>query len=115
MGKAAGERCLGITVYPTPVWLIFGRTLSNLGGDALAVNADMQKPGEPPRKAEQRVKEINNKFREQKKMFESRIGWFAMIDATLYLLIFVLIFWAFGLEICGIAMLLWATDTLTTD
>ena len=44
MGKSRwGKMFMDHGFNATPVWLIFGRTLSNLGGDALAVNADMQK------------------------------------------------------------------------
>ena len=54
-------------------------------------------------------KEIRQNFLKQKKDLETRIGTLALIDATLYLLIFVMIFWAFGLEVCAVAMLIWCS------
>ncbi len=91
----------------SPVWIGLGRPLTHIGGidvppDALADHRANLRGKTPARRAE-----IKARFKDARKAFERRIGVFVSIDLALYAGAFALIWWAFGLRACALAMIIW--------
>ncbi len=94
----------------TPVWLLFGHTIANIGGGDLLAPAGLENTPQNLRgKTREQRQKISELAKAQKLGLENRIGLLVSIDGLLYFLIFLMIYWAFGLEVCGIAMLIWGT------
>lgn len=110
MGKSRwGKMFMDHGFNATPVWLLLGNPIANIGGDHLLVESDLvNSPANLKGKTSKEHKAIRKKFKEQKQGLEERLGWIVLIDGLLYFLIFALIWWAFGIEVCGVAMLIWS-------
>ncbi|MGB0647678.1 MAG: hypothetical protein ACPGQS_10910, partial [Bradymonadia bacterium] len=110
MGKSRwGKMFMDHGFNATPVWLLLGNPIANAGGEHLLVDAaNVNSPANLKGKPSKKHREIRKKFTQQKADLEERLGWLVLIDALLYVLIFVMIWWAFGLEVCGVAMLIWS-------
>jgi len=93
---------------PTPVWSLVGSRITNLGWEAqLPPNELVKSPANLKGKSSKQKKKIRARFKQDRKEFESRVKKIALLDATLYLSIFLLIYWAFGLRTVAFAMVVW--------
>jgi hypothetical protein len=110
MGKSRwGKMFMDHGFNATPVWLLLGNPIANAGGDhLLAEDHLVNSPANLKGKTSKEHRKIRAKFKTQKRELEERLGWLVLIDGVLYALIFALIWWAFGMEICGVAMLIWS-------
>ena len=89
----------------TPVWTTVGHALSSIGWRAsIPPPADEHHPANLKGKSKAEKKRIRAAFKEAKTAFYTRISWLIAIDFALYLGIFALIFWAFGLRVFALAL-----------
>ena len=93
---------------PSPVWNMFGSAASNMGWRELVppselafVRTQLRQLDVDGRAAARR------RFAAERKAHQTRMLRFAAVDAALYLAVFALIGWAFGLRACALAMLVW--------
>ena len=90
----------------SPVWNMVGNAFANHGWlDHIPPPEFTNSPANLRTKsAKERAKILANFKEVQVPAFESRIQTLALLDAVLYIGIFVLIGWAFGLEVCALAL-----------
>lgn len=92
----------------SPVWIMVGRPLTNIGWDAgLPPPELVESPANRAGKDRAARTAIRTRFAVDRDRFEAYIGRLALVDGALYAGIFGLIFWAFGLRACALAVLIW--------
>ncbi|MGK0361858.1 MAG: hypothetical protein ACI9U2_004176, partial [Bradymonadia bacterium] len=90
----------------SPVWNMVGNAFANHGWlDHIPPPEFTNSPANLRTKSKAERAKIRKNFNDvQVPAFESRIQTLALLDAVLYIGIFVLIGWAFGLEVCALAL-----------
>lgn len=91
----------------SPVWIGFGRPLTHIGGIDVPPAGMADIPADLRGQSPAKRAEIKARFQQARRDFETRIGWFVSIDLALYAGAFALIWWAFGLRACALAMIIW--------
>ncbi|MCA9540197.1 MAG: hypothetical protein KC620_14970, partial [Myxococcales bacterium] len=92
----------------SPVWIMVGRTITNINGDALVPPAELANaPSNVKGRRPSQLRAVRDRFEADRVAFESRMGVFALLDFLLYAGIFAFILWAFGLRACALAVLIW--------
>jgi len=92
----------------TPVWTMVGHTTANWNWESWLPPSELSKSPENLRgktKAERSA--INKRFQADRKTFERYIGTLGMIDGLLYIGIFLMILWAFGLRGLAFTIFVW--------
>jgi hypothetical protein len=92
----------------SPVWMMVGHPIANLGwADGLPPPELVDSPANLAGKSAAEQQAIRTRFAVDKARFETYIGRIALLDGALYVGLFGLIFWAFGLRACALAVLIW--------
>ena len=94
----------------TPVWTLVGARITNLGWKNEVPPPELvNSPKNLAGKSAAERKAILDRFEADKAQFMSRVNRVALIDASFYAIIFLAIWWAFGLRAAAMASLIWAT------
>lgn len=91
----------------SPVWIGAGRPLAHIGSIDVPADGEADIPGDLRGKSNPQRAAIKARFQQARHDFETRIGLFVSLDLALYAGAFALIWWAFGLRACALAMVIW--------
>lgn len=91
----------------SPVWIAVGHPLTHIGGPDVPPDPLVDSAANQRGRTKAERDAIRERFRADRGAFERRMGLFVAVDGALYAGSFLLIWWAFGLRACALAMLVW--------
>ncbi len=94
----------------TPIWALFGSRITNYNWQSWVPPEGMENSPLNLKNQPEAVKaQIKSRFRQDKIDFERYLNRLALVDASFYAIIFLMIGWAFGLRAMALASLIWAS------